>query len=129
MDHRFAVVVILLCVTYSVLGDVSSDIGYLSVKEARKSLANDPSATADVDEDSGWLLYTLSDGDHLEIWTFPSAESPVYPAAIRQVIVETEDSFDIQLYILCEASEQQCAQLEKEYIEFNSEVIESASNR
>lgn len=128
MVRRFAFIVLVLCVTYPALGDVSSDIGYRTVQEAHESLANNPSASPDVEEESGWVMYVLQDADQLEIWTFPPVGSPAYPAAIRQEVVETEDAIDVQLHILCEAARQQCAQLEEEYVEFTSKLIESLSN-
>lgn len=111
------------------MADDAFAIQYSSVQDARDALRLDPSAEIESDNAwEDWTIVTVQQDEKVVVWTFPPPGSPAYPAAVKQVVIDTDAAFDIELRILCEAAAPACDQLEMEFNELNAKSIDSVRN-
>jgi hypothetical protein len=102
----------------------AADLGYSSVAEARRSVANLPGVNSKSLD--GW--YIVEDPIRKVSWTFPNIDKIGYPSVIRRRVVEDKGKVSIETTILCEAEEIDCKQLVQSFAALDRKLQNQAKS-
>ena len=89
------------------------------VAEARTALGKREGAVASTDE-LGWTV--VSEARTQTLWTFVPASHPAWPSLVRRQLVEREGTLFIEMETLCEAKQDACDLLEREFDALNAKA-------
>jgi hypothetical protein len=59
------------------------------------------------------------------LWSFPRAENPVYPWAVKRMILQEATGISIKMDVLCQASQSACDRLVQDFYALNERVRQS----
>ena len=99
----------------------SSTTGYASPDKAIEALRADPAVSET--EQGGWRIF--QDPAHHAIWSFPPAQHPAYPSAVKREFVERDGAVHVQMGVQCGASKSACDQLVREFQALNQKMSEA----
>ena len=105
------------------LAEDGPGIGYPSVADALTALSVDPSVQ--FGEESGWVVADAMEGDDIVLWTFTAPEHEAHPSAVKRTISPTEDGWQMEMKVLCEADAEVCDELVREFERLNSSMQRS----
>lgn len=103
----------------------SSPIGYASIEEAYKALANDQSAS--MAHYGGWTIFNQKNNGVYVIWSFTPEDHPTHPTVVRREVVKLGNEINIKMDALCHSSKLDCDQLIAEFENINARIKQSQS--
>jgi len=95
-----------------------STIGYASVAEALAALQANPKIQISVQ--GGWTI--ASDKENKTLWSFSPKSDPSYPAAVKRIVEERNDTVFVHMDVLCEASKSACDNLVRQFQQLNERM-------
>jgi hypothetical protein len=93
----------------------SNAIGYPSVSAALADLHSKPEVK--FHEDHRWII--AEDSRHYTYWSFPPADNPAYPSAIKRTAVNDAAGVSMRMEVLCESTPSACDKLVRDFEALN----------
>ena len=98
-----------------------SSIQFASVREALAALRVKPGV--EILERDGWTLaQDLESPQSMVLWSFASPVHPAYPSVVRRRVFERDGSVHVEMQVLCEAKQQACDELTREFQELTDRL-------
>lgn len=98
-----------------------ASIGYPTVEAALKDLHSRPDVT--FENQGGWTI--ASDRGARTLWSFPPADHPAYPAAVKREVVQESGVVSINMTVLCLGPKEACDDLVRSFVQLNDAMRKS----
>jgi hypothetical protein len=98
----------------------SSEIEYKTVAEALAELRQKEGVKVSVSQ--GWTIITDDQASIMTMWSFAPKDHPAYPAVAKRVFYEEQDSWYVEMSILCEANQEACDAFDQDFVKLNEEM-------
>jgi hypothetical protein len=103
----------------------SSSIGYPSVAAALADLHSRPDVK--FSEANGWTV--AQDKSHFTLWSFSPPGNPAYPSAVKRTAVQGDKGVNMNMSVLCEATQEACDKLVADFEALNRRLQDSFKNK
>ena len=103
----------------------SSSIGYSSVAAALADLHSKPEVKFSIQ--NGWTI--AEDRSHSSFWSFPPVGDPAYPTAVKRIVVQTGVGINLEMKVLCQATQAACDKLVADFNALNEQMRNSFKSR
>ena len=98
----------------------SSEITYASVEEALADLSGKEGV--EINRSEGWTIVMEDHDASITMWSFAPQQHPAYPSVAKRVFWEDEETWYVEMSILCEASQPACEQFNQDFVHLNDEM-------
>jgi len=100
-------------------GETKKGIGYDSVFDAQSRESAKKGAVVGIDR-MGWM--TITNPATHTLWSFAPENTPVYPSAVRRVIVEKDGKVSIAMDVLCQGERKECDGMVQSFQDLNAHI-------
>jgi hypothetical protein len=105
-----------------------SELSYKTVAEALDAVKSIPGASVTTTKPDSWII--VSEPGGMGIWSFAPATRYAYPAVVRRVLkVREKGDVFVEMTALCQATQEACDKLMKEFEEMNARMRQQVQNR